>query len=805
MRGVVDDLRQAGRSLSRSRGFTVVAMATISLGIGLSTAVFTVVDAVLLRPLPFPRPEQLVAISSAPVARPGELGTVSLNDLEDWRRASRTVEAFGAWRDWSFRMRSSAGSESVYAVITTPDLFRALPVTPILGRVFSEEDDRPGRNRVVLLSEAFWRTRFGGDPRIINQTVTLERAPLGDLPFTIAGVLPAAFDLPSFEGVKIWAPSSYDVDAGLRRNLRNRQVFARLRDGVTLDEAAAELRTLAAGLAQQYPDTNAGWTTSVVPLIDREVGPIGSVLVAFLGAVALVMLIASANIAALVVARTTARRRELAIRETLGAGRWRVARQVFAESVLIAVIAGLAGLLLSAWLVDLLKVLGPSIPRGAHTPVNLRVFAFSLALGLGSALLFGLVPALRAPRGDLTSALRDDAGRPQPFRFRSLLVTAEVALTVVLLTGALLAARNFVGLLAVDLGFDTNRLLVLQVFPAFDKYPDQSRVAALYDRIVAELGAIPGVSAVGATSGGPMFGGPESIEFTVKGDPPAPPNASPVARYFNIGPGYFRALGVGFRAGRDFGPGDRESAAPVAIVNEALARRYFPGRSPIDQTLLVGGNECTIVGVTSDVRMSVDQGAGPNPEIYWPYHQRARWASYIVLRTEGEVAVASAVSAARARLGGIDRELDARNVETFDGMLARRARSPRFLMLLLGLFASLAMLLSLVGVYGLVSYVLAARTREFGIRISLGAQPSDVLRSALAGGAVSVLVGTAAGIALSAGAAKTLATLVPQLGPLDAGTLTAVSAVLLAAGLIASYSPARRALRIDPVCALRSE
>ncbi len=803
MGALLFELRCAARALVRSPGFTAAALLTFALGIGANTAVFSFVQAILLRPLPFAQPERLVVLYETHRDKDRGMRTAAPRNLEDWRRMSRTIEEFGAWRDWRFTLKTDEGSEGVPAGIASPELFRALRVEVAVGRTFYPDEDRPGRNRVVLLSHAYWQRRFGGDAKIVGSTLRLD-----DALFSVVGVLPESFDSPSLGWIGVWAPQSVDPDLAVEgRWLRNRQVWARLRDGVTLEQARTEMATIAVQLEKEHAD-NRGWTVEVQPLHDAEVGSARPALLVFLGAVGFVLLIACVNVANLLLARGVTRQKETAIRLALGAGRMPLVRLFLAESVLLAVVGGAAGVLLAMWALDVFVALSPQgLPRLEQVHLDSGVLIFAMLLSLFTGVLCGLVPLVQSFRVNLSDALKE-GGRSGPgragLRLRTVLVVSEIALAFVLLVGAGLLTRTFVNLQRMRLGFDPENVLTLQLFPGTTKYPEARHIRAFYQRVTEELKAIPGVKSVGATSAGPLFGGRETIEFAVVGQPEPPSGQFPVARYHNISPGYFQTLGVPLLRGRDFNERDTDAAPKVVIINKMMAERFWPGGSPLGQRIRLAesGDTYEIVGVVGDVqRLRMD--ARVEPEIYWTYLQNVRWASYFLLRTDSDPA--KLISIVRSRLAALDPDQIVSSISIVDTLIARSLRAPRFNMLLVVCFAGVAVLLAAVGIYGVLAYAVTQRTHEIGVRMALGARRRDifglVLRQGMRLAALGVVLGAIGGLLVTQG----LRALLFGVGAGDATTFAGVALLLAAVTLLACYVPARRAMRVEPVIALRYE
>jgi putative ABC transport system permease protein len=799
------DVRQAWRALRAQTGFLIAAVATLAIGIGGTAAIFAIVHGVLLRPLPFADAGRLVAIGRALRDAPNRTQVVSTEELRDWQRESRSTSALFGWRDWGMARYVDTGTEPAFGIIVTPGAFDVLPVRPVLGRVFTADDDRPGSNRVVLLAYQYWRDRFGSDPNVLGRTLRLERGPVDD--YTIVGVLPAAFTgLPSFDGVAVVLPASIDPDAATGRDRRNRQVFGRLRDSVSLAAARTEMNVMAVRVADAQHDPG-NISISVTPLVDHEVGPQADSLRSFFAAVGFVFLIACANIAALQLARALARRREFSIRQALGDTRFGLTRSLIVESVLIALIAGLAGLVLSQWLVRLVIVSGPPIPRSDGVGVNGTVFAFAAIVSVLSGLLLGIPATLLTTRLDLTRAFKEESGHvanAPALRARMAFVGAQIALALMLAGGAVMAADSLVRQLSLKPGFDTRGVAYTFISPPQKKYETSAATTALFTRLVDEARAVPGVESAAATSAPPLSSqGEEPIDFRVI-DPGGVENAAQfAANYFNVTPGLFATLGQSLLRGRDFNASDTATSMPVAIVNETFARRFLPGDAIGARIRLTrSGDVLTIVGIAGDVLRELQSSVTPAVEIYWPYTQRPRGATTLVLRASNP---AAAMAALTSRVRAFDPDVRVGAPRLMSDRIARSFRGPRFLLLLFALFAAVALLLSGIGVYGLVSYTFAQRTREIGIRVSLGASPPQILRLIARSGFASVLAGSVIGCVGLVLLSRPLAAALPELGPVRPLALGVAWALLVAIGCAACYLPARRAARLDPVRAIRNE
>jgi len=802
---MVNDLRFALRTILRRPAFAAAVIGTLAIGIGASTAIFSFVDGVLLRPLPFPEADRLVAIEELNVERSLGYRTASPRNVEDWQRASRTLGDLGIWRDWRFRLATPEGPRGVAAAIASPSLFRVLGVRPAAGRLFRDDENAPGNDRVVVASFRYWQRELGGRADAVGTAL-----PLDGESYRLVGVLPADFDTPNLGWFDLWAPVSVDPDQTLGRHLRNRRAYARLAPGATLAQARAELAAIQSGLAREYPEANAGWSARVTPLLEFEVGASArATLLALSGAVIVLLLVACANVAHLLLVRASVAERELAVRLALGAGRGALLRQVVTLGVVLALAAGALGASLAWPAVRALVAAAPAgIPRLAVVAVDGRVLAFTVVLALVTGVLFSLLPALRSGRVEVARALKEgvrtSAGR-EGRRLRASLVAAEVALTVALLAVAGLLGRTVLRLSTLDCGFDAARLLTLQLFMPDRQYPTRESVSAFYRQAIATVAALPGVESAGAASAGPNFGGGDgAVELAIAGGPAAAPGSSPSASYYDVSPGYFGTLGVPVVRGRGLTDGDDGGAPPVALVNEAFVRRYLPGGDPVGVRVrdVHWGGEREIVGVVADTR-EVGLGRATEPEIYWPYLQSPRWATYLVVRSA--VPAEPLAAAIRARVRELDPAVSVSNVAPLPSLIERELRTPRMRMTLVAAFALAGVLLAAVGVFGVVSYAAARRTHEIGVRMAVGAGRDEILRLVLAQGMRPVLSGVVIGLLGAVAAGSAIRGLLFEVSPLDLPALAGAAALVLACAALACALPARRAARLDPVAALRWE
>jgi putative ABC transport system permease protein len=811
---MIQDLRFALRTLFRSPGFTLTSALTLALGIGVTTLMFGVVNAVLIRPLPYPDQDRLMLVFNANTNAP-EANTIRATalDFEDYRTRARTFEAMAGHIGTGFTFTGGGDPELVIGQMVTPDFFRVLGVAPALGRPFAADEFTPGRENVVILSHALWRRRFGGQMSAIGSTVTINGKP-----WTIAGVMPPAFEYPA-PRYALWVPLPSPRTAELpplNRSAHYVQIIGRLKPGVTQRQANAEIASIASALAAQYPDTNGNLTARAVSLDEFNVRDVKMPLYMLLGAVGLVVLIACANVTNLLLARATSRHREVAIRQALGAARWRLVRQFLAETAVLYALGAGGALAFASWGLSALIALGPAdIPRISEAALDGRVLAATLALSLVTAMVFGLVPALQGAAADPAESLRSggrgaSTGRARQ-RFRVSLVVSEVALSVVLLIGAGLALHSLVRLTSVDPGFDADGQLTFSVVISPRKYPDAPSTVAAVNRFVERLSTAPGVTSVGTTTHLPLSGQNMENGFTVEGYTPAKPDDVPVAGMRGITGGYFAALGARLKSGRVFTSADRANSQPVAVINEAFARTYWPGQDPLGKRLREGGNPDwrTVVGVIADVKHTGPADAA-RPEVSMPYSQIdagviTTWfrGQYFVVKSS--MPMQGLVTMARTEAAAIDPDMSLNELQSMADLASDAVSAPRFRTLLLGTFAALALTLASIGVFGVLSYFVAQRTREIGIRVALGATSADILRMVVGRGLALAGVGLAIGLIAAIPLTRWMETLLFEVKPLDVPTIASVITGLVVIAGLASYLPARRALRIEPMTALNLE
>jgi len=793
---ILQDLRFALRTLAKSPGFTAAVVATIALGIGATTAIFTVVNAVLFRPLPFPQSERAVMFCETNPSV-GDWCGASPPNVADWARAARSLDSAGVARTEPFIGRDGSRAYGVDGGIASPGFFRVLRTRPALGRLLEERDMARGANHVALVSHAYWTERLQADRSIVGRVIVLD-----EQPFTVIGVLPADAYVPGgfLSAVEVWKPLTASVDRVDNRSWRGFTAIGRLADGASPAMLRVELDTIRAQLEKAYPEANVHWGLRIGNLRREMVGDVSTRLWIFLGAVAFVLLIACANVASLLLVRATGRGAEFAVRASLGAGRRRLVQQLVTESGAIALAGGALGLLLAIWATTGFVALAPStIPRLGEVTIDARVVIFAFLLAAATAVIFGLAPARYAARATLSDALRGARlTRGTETRVRSALVVVEVALGLMLLVGAALLTRTFARLTQWDPGFDRAGLVTAWVLPS-SKVADPVN---LMQRVRDEVAAIPGVRSAALGSGGPLFGGTETGGLSIEGRAPYAPADMPTIAWFDIGPHYFATLGVRFLRGRQFTPADDRAAPDVAIVNATFVRRFFQGENPIGRRVTVNDHAAEIVGVVGDVA-PFEPSQPTMPQIYWPIEQYRRGAAYLLIRiAPGSSSVERAV---QARASAVSAGMQVAPLVSLDERVSRRLVSPRFNMLLVGVFALVALVLAMIGVYGVVAHTVASRTREIGVRVALGATPGQVSAAVIRRGMFLVSMGIAAGCGGALATGRLLASVLSGLRAGDPVALGAAVFLFLAVSLLACWLPARRASRLDPTVALRVE
>ena len=804
------DARYGMRMLRKSPGFTLVAIFALALGIGANSAIFSVVNAMMLRPLPYADPDRLVVVwETNPNLSSTFLRThneASPANFRDWREQNTVFESIGAYRWNTFNLTGTDSPEQLLGNRATASLFRTLGVKPLVGRTFTEEEDAAGAARTVVLSYGLWQRRFGGDPAVVGKQITLDAES-----HTVVGVMPQAFEFPN-ASVELWTPLALDARGAARRGAHYLYTRARLKPGVTIRQAQAEMNNIAAGLRRQYPDTNADRDVRIVPAHEDAVEFARGGLLVLLGAVGFVLLIACANVANLSLARATARHKELSIRAALGASRLRMIRQMLTESVLLSLAGGVFGVLLAMWGLDLLLA---SVPREFalnfhgwnRIKLDRFVLGFTVLISFATGLLFGIVPALHATKTDLNESLKEGArGSTGHARrhFRDGLVVAEVALALVLLVGAGLMLKSFVRLLDVKPGFDPKNVVTMGVSLPEARYQKPEQWADFYRRLVERLRAQPGVESASVINSLPMGGNGGTTTFVLEGRPAPPKGQYPEANFRLAGTDYFKTLRIPLLRGRVFTEQDAKGKPLVAVVSETFARVYYPNEDPVGRRVLDtdGTRPTEIVGVVGDVKhWGLDDE--PEPYIYMAHAQSPDSGMTIAVRSA--VDPAGMAAAVRRETQAMDRDLPVFDIKSLEQRLDESSSQRRLTVFLLGIFACVAVLLAAVGIYGVMAYSVTQRTHEIGIRMALGARTADVVRLVLRQGMTLAAVGVGVGVVASLALTKLIKAMLFRVSPSDPVTFAVVALSLAAVALLACYLPARRATRVDPMIALRYE
>jgi putative ABC transport system permease protein len=796
------DIRYGFRSLLKRPGVSVIALIALTLGIGANTAIFSLVNAVLLKPLPFHQPDQLVWVFGN-IRNGGNRASVSPLDFLDYRNQNKTFEQFAAFygAPLALNLTGSGEAERLSASGVTGNYFQTIGVTPFLGRGFTLENEKMGQDQVAVLSHAFWLKRFGGDPSVLNKTIVLDGKSV-----EIIGVMPKWFGFP--QNADMWVPMNFDITAEMKvRKAHFLRPIGRLKSGVTLAQAQADTDLIAQQMERLYPESNAGWNLRLVPLRDQLIGNTRGTIFILFGAVGFVLLIACANVANLLLVRAAARQKEIALRAALGASRVRIVRQVITESLLLALIGGALGALLATWGVELLVKLGDgSIPPTANVKIDATVLGFTLLVSLATGLLFGLAPALRTLKLSLTDSLKE-AGRTVGEgmlrnRTRSVLVVLESAIAVVLLIGAGLLIRSLVELLKTDPGFDADNVLTMRVDLARKKYDTPEKAANFFKELETRISGLPGVEAVGTVTELPLSGQLNDMPFTVEGRPPVTPDQAFGADFRRVNQQYFQAFRIPLLRGRNFTENEVQQSSKVLLVSEQLVSAVFPNEDPLGKRLVLamGNDQWEIIGVVGDIRDRSLAGP-PLAAMYLPTRQTGR--NNLVIRAgENPLSLAGAV---RREVQAIDPEQPVSAVRTMNDWIETSVAGARYRTILLGLFAGVALLLASTGIYGVMSYSVTQRTHEIGVRMALGARRWDVLKLVVRQGMVLVVIGVIIGLLGAFALTRVMSSLVFGVTTKDPLTFAAVSLVLTLVALIACYVPARRATKVDPLVALRYE
>jgi len=806
MDSLLRDLKFAVRSLLKRPAHTFIAIVTLAIGIGANSAIFSVVNALLIKPLPFPEPERIVALWDKVPSRGVERNEVTVANYLDWRAQNRTFEQLGMYRWWSTNLTGADSPERVQGFQVTPNFLDIVNVKPILGRGFSAEEDQPGKDAVALLTYSLWQRRFGADPNIVNKTIETN-----GVIRTVIGVMPPEFNYP--KGAEIYAPLTITPELARNRSNHSYLGIGRLKPGVSLPGARADLETIASQLEKQYPETNTGRGVVIYPILEDTVRMYSTALWVMMAAVGFVLLIACANVANLMLARAAGRRREIALRVALGASRWRIVRQLLTESVLLGLLGGLLGILVGYWGVDLIRTANPGeaarfAAGWSHLGINLPVLTFTLLLSVLSGVLFGLAPAWQLSKPDLNSSLKEGGrqGATGSHRLRGLLVVSEVALSLMLLISAGLLIRSFLQLVKTDPGFNSDSLLTMNLVLPAAKYKDEPQRAAFYSDLLRRVEALPGVELAAAVNHLPLGGSNSSTSFLIEGLPDPPPGQETSGRYRVCTPNYFKTMGIPVLKGRAFTDHDKAGSPPVIIVNETLARKYWPNTDAIGKRMRYTGPLdqnpwMQVVGVVKDVKHEMNL---PITEDFYVPHAQDAWQS-MVLVAKTKVDPAAMAAPIRQQVWSLDKDQPVFDMHTMREVQSISLALYSFSSVMLSIFAVVALLLAAIGIYGVMFFAVTQRTQEIGIRMALGARTSDVLKLIVRHGMLLALIGAAAGLAGAFAMTRLLASLLFGVTPTDVWTFLLVTAGLLMVALAACFIPARRAAKVDPLVALRYE
>jgi putative ABC transport system permease protein len=806
MANLRNDIRYAIRNLVKRPGFTLVAVITLALGIGANSTIFSAINALLIKPLPFPNLERVVAVWDKAPSRGVERNEVAMANYLDWRIQNQTFEHLGLYRWWNPNLTGVEPPERIQGFLVSASFLDVVGVKPFMGRGFSEEENQPGKDSVALLTYGLWQRRFGADPNIINKTITIN-----GISHRVIGVMPRGFNYP--KAAEIYAPLAITPQMAGNRQFHTYLIIGRLKPGVSVQSAQADMDTIAARLEKQHPDTNTGLGAAVFPIVADTVRLYDTALWVMMGAVGFVLLIACANVANLMLARASGRQKEIALRAALGASRWRIIRQLLTESVIIALIGGALGVLVAFWGIDLLRASNPGeaakfVPGWDRLGISLPVLLFTLGLSCLSGMLFGLAPAWQVSKPDLNNALKEGGRQTTAgsHRLRGSLVVFEVALSLVLLIGAGLLVRSFLALLKTNPGFNPDSVLTMTLVLPGAKYKEPPQRVAFFSDLVQRVKALPGVESAAVVSHLPLGGSNASESFLIEGAPEPPPGQENEGRYRICTPDYFQTMEIPLLKGRGFTEQDKEGAPPVIIVNQTLANKYWPNGDPLGNRIRFYGPLerspwMEIVGVVQDVRHELNLPITPD---YFLPHAQDSWSGMVlVARTKVEPAAMTAPI--KQQVWAIDKDQPVFDVRTMHEVRAISVTLYSFSSVMLGIFAGLALLLAAIGIYGVMAFAVTQRTHEIGIRMALGARATDVLKLVVTHGMTLALTGVGIGLTGSWALTRFIEKLLVGVKTTDLFTFSIVSVFLLGVALLACYLPARRATKVDPMVALRYE
>ena len=807
MDNLLSDVRYAVRNLIKRPGFTLIAVLTLALGIGANSAIFSAVNALLLKPLKFPELDRVVTVWDENPARGTEHNECTVANYLDWKAQNQTFTHMGLSRWWSANLSGDSESpERIQGFLVTSSFFEVLGTKPLMGRTLLEEENQPGKDAVAVIGYSLWQRRFGADPNIINKQINVN-----NITRTVVGVMPERFNYP--KGSEIYAPIAITPELARSRDSHSYYVIGRLKPGVTNESAQADLDTIAARLEKQYPESNTGWGPNVIPIVADTVRQYNTALWVMMGAVGFVLLIACANVANLMLARATGRQKELALRAALGASRWRIVRQLLTESLIVALVGGALGVLVAIWSIDLLRASNPGeASRFAagwdQLGINPLVLLFTLGLSVLSGLLFGLAPALQVSRPNLNNALKEGGrqGTGGANRLRSSFVVAEIALSLILLVGAGLLVRSFMSLLKINPGFNPENVMTMMLVLPSAKYREDPQRAAFFKELVQKAQTVPGVQSAAIVNYIPLGGANSSDAYLVEGQPEPQPGQENIGRYRVCSPEYFKTMGISVLKGRGFTTDDKPGATPVVIINEALAKAHWPNGDAVGKRIRFYGPIerapwMQVVGIVQDVKHELNIPV--TPDFFLPHEQDPWNAMVLVARTT--VDPASTAGAIRQQDWSIDKDQPVFEVKTMEEVRSISVSLYSISSAMLGIFAGVALLLASIGIYGVMAFAVTQRTQEIGIRMALGARNSDVLRLVIKHGMLLAIVGVGIGLAGAWGLTRFLGGLLVGVSSTDLLTFGLVTFCLLFAALLACYLPARRATKVDPLVALRYE